>query len=271
MIDTGAQATVLSRDARRPAGAARPRIRDCWSAWRAARWSRPRRSTASRSAAAASTSASAAGGRRRAHRRRRRHPRARQPAGPARAARLRQAARSRSPMPRMLGGNRGYEIVVKARERLGQLIITSAPARRGQGRRDRRHRRAGQHRQHGAAPAVAPQPLAGRDRVDRHQRHHAQRRVRVGRELQIGPRQRAATIPIMFTDSRPFHTLGLADEPAMILGMERAQAVPPRGDRLQDAGACCSTCPRTPGCRAALSRPSDYSIPALPGAHATPH
>ena len=59
-----------------------------------------------------------------------------------------------------LGGNRGYEIVVRARERLGQLIITSARLDGVQVDGDRRHRRARQRRQPRAAQPAAPQPAS---------------------------------------------------------------------------------------------------------------
>ena len=117
-----------------------------------------------------------------------------------------------------LGGNRGYEIIVKARRRLGQLIITQAridgisvaviidtgaqtsignPALLEKLRR---------YRQHGENELtdINGQQMTGP--------------VKVARELTVG-RVSLRNFPIMFADSPPFRGLGLADEPALILGM----------------------------------------------------
>jgi predicted aspartyl protease len=117
-----------------------------------------------------------------------------------------------------LGGNRGYEIVVKARELLGQLIITSA-------------RLDGVHVavivDTGAQGSVGNMALLARLRRNRHLEDNEMTDVngttlggvvRVGRELELG-RGGVHNFPILFADSRPFHQLGLADEPALILGM----------------------------------------------------
>jgi predicted aspartyl protease len=117
-----------------------------------------------------------------------------------------------------LGGNRGYEIVVKARERLGQLIITSA-------------------RLDGVQTAVIVDTgaqgsvgnLALLDRLRRNRQladtemtdvngHTLGGVVRVARQLKLG-RANVQNFPILFADSRPFHAMGLAEEPALILGM----------------------------------------------------
>ena len=117
-----------------------------------------------------------------------------------------------------LGGNRGYEIVVKARERLGQLIITSA-------------------RLDGVQVAVIVDTgaqgsvgnLALLDRLRRNRQMVDTEMtdvngvtlggvVRIGRQLQLG-RANVQNFPILFADSRPFYRLGLADKPALILGM----------------------------------------------------
>ena len=117
-----------------------------------------------------------------------------------------------------LGGNRGYEIVVKARERLGQLIITSA-------------------RLDGVQVAVIVDTgaqgsvgnLALLDRLRRNRQladtemtdvngHTLGGVVRVARQLKLG-RANVQNFPILFADSRPFHAMGLAEEPALILGM----------------------------------------------------
>ena len=118
-----------------------------------------------------------------------------------------------------LGGNRGYEIVVRARQRLGQLIITRAKldgirvavvvdsgAQNSMGnpellRRLRRARNMGETE----VTDINGQSLSGM--------------VKLGSELQID-RARLENIPIMFADSPTFHALGLGDEPAMILGMQ---------------------------------------------------
>lgn len=117
-----------------------------------------------------------------------------------------------------LGGNRGYEIVVKARERLGQLIITKARldgipvdviidtgAEGSVGNmalleRLRRAREFGEFEM----TDINGVTLGGT--------------VRLARELDLG-RASVQNFPIMFADSRPFRTLGLKDKPALILGM----------------------------------------------------
>lgn len=117
-----------------------------------------------------------------------------------------------------LGGNRGYEIVVKARERLGQLIITKA-------------RLDGVVVDvivdTGAEASVGNMALLERFRRNRDGGDAEMTDingitlggvVRVARELELG-RASVRNFPILFADSRPFHTLGLADKPALILGM----------------------------------------------------
>jgi hypothetical protein len=121
---------------------------------------------------------------------------------------------------RELGGNRGYEIVVKAQRRLGQLIITAARidgikvaviidtgAQGSTGnpvlqQRMRRLRDAGQ----GTMTDVNGKSLSGA--------------VRVARELEVD-RVQLHNLPILFADSPTFHALGLSGEPALILGMEQ--------------------------------------------------
>jgi predicted aspartyl protease len=117
-----------------------------------------------------------------------------------------------------LGGNRGYEIVVKARERLGQLIITEAQldgirvsvvvdsgAQNSIGNPElfRRFRRA-RHIGESEVTDINGQVMTGV--------------VRLGSELNIG-RAKLQNIPIMFADSPTFAALHLANEPALILGM----------------------------------------------------
>jgi predicted aspartyl protease len=117
-----------------------------------------------------------------------------------------------------LGGNRGYEIIVKARERLGQLIIAQA-------RLD--GIRVAVVIDSGAQASIGNLALLNRFRRSRHlgetqvtdiNGEVLNGMVRVGSELQID-RARLNNVPIMFADSPTFHALGLADEPAMILGM----------------------------------------------------
>ena len=117
-----------------------------------------------------------------------------------------------------LGGNRGYEIVVKARERLGQLIITTA-------RLD--GVRVDVIVDTGAQGSVGNMALLERLRRNRKLENTEMTDingqtlggvVHVANELDLG-RGSVQNFPILFVDSRPFHTLGLADRPALILGM----------------------------------------------------
>jgi predicted aspartyl protease len=116
------------------------------------------------------------------------------------------------------GGNRGYEIVVRARERLGQLIITTA-------------RLDGVQVEvvvdTGAQGSVGNLALLNRLRRNKELASTEMTDingitlggvVRVARQLQLG-RANVQNFPILFADSRPFHSLGLADKPALILGM----------------------------------------------------
>ena len=116
------------------------------------------------------------------------------------------------------GGNRGYEIVVRARERLGQLIITTARLDGVQ---------VDVVVDTGAQGSVGN--LALLDRLRRNKELAATEMtdvngvtlggvVRVARQLELG-RANVQNFPILFADSRPFHSLGLADKPALILGM----------------------------------------------------
>lgn len=118
-----------------------------------------------------------------------------------------------------LGGNRGYEIVVRARSRLGQLIITEARLdgirvaivvdSGAQGsignlalqQRFRRNRQMGETE----VTDINGQVMTGM--------------VKLANSLQIG-RARLQNIPIMFADSPTFAALGLDDEPALMLGMQ---------------------------------------------------
>jgi predicted aspartyl protease len=117
-----------------------------------------------------------------------------------------------------LGGNRGYEIVVKARELLGQLIITTARLDGVQ---------VDVIVDTGAEGSVGNLALLDRLRRNRQLDDSVMTDingqtlggvVRVVRELNLG-RANVQNFPVLFADSRPFHTLGLADQPALILGM----------------------------------------------------
>lgn len=117
-----------------------------------------------------------------------------------------------------LGGNRGFEIIVKARRRLGQLIITEA---RLEGIR------VSVIVDTGAEASIGNMALFNKLRRTRRLQEtevtdingvQLTGPVRVAGELTVG-RASVRNIPIMFADSPPFHGLGLADEPAMILGM----------------------------------------------------
>jgi len=117
-----------------------------------------------------------------------------------------------------LGGNRGYEIVVRARERLGQLIITTARLDGVQ---------VDVVVDTGAQGSVGNLALLNRLRRNKELASTEMTDingitlggvVRVGRQLQLG-RANVQNFPILFADSRPFHSLGLASKPALILGM----------------------------------------------------
>lgn len=117
-----------------------------------------------------------------------------------------------------LGGNSGYEIVVKARERLGQMIITSA-------RLD--GIKVDVIVDTGAQSSIGNMALLERLRRNRKLADTEMTDingvtmegvVRVAERLDLG-RASIQNFPILFADSRPFHTLGLADKPALVLGM----------------------------------------------------
>ena len=148
-----------------------------------------------------------------------------------------------------LGGNRGYEIIVRAQRSIGQLIIadalvndvktaviidTGAQASVGNMallERLRRSRAFGEN----TMTDINGQDLTGQ--------------VRICESLSIGE-MNLTDIPILFVDTPPFDALGFADRPALILGMNelklfRRVAIDfnkrqvlfdlPRGVRRQDA------------------------------------
>jgi predicted aspartyl protease len=116
-----------------------------------------------------------------------------------------------------LGGNKGYEIVVKARRKLGQLIITEATFDGN---------RVAVVIDTGAESSIGNEKLMSKLRgrqtyptqmidmngveVDGH--------VRLARDVQIG-RVKLTNIAVSFFESPVFKQLGLDDQPAMVLGM----------------------------------------------------
>jgi predicted aspartyl protease len=117
------------------------------------------------------------------------------------------------------GADKGFEIVVRARRKLGQLIITSAKL-------------------DGVKVAVmvdtgAQGSLGNLALIERlRSRSVAETSltdvngvalggpVKIVRELDLG-RVRLNNVPVMFADSPTFHMLGLGSEPALILGMDQ--------------------------------------------------
>ncbi len=117
-----------------------------------------------------------------------------------------------------LGGNRGYEIIVKARQRLGQLIITEA-------RLD--GVKVAVVVDSGAQNSIGNPALFNRFRRARHMGESEvtdingevmSGTVKLADELNVG-RAKLQNIPVMFADSPTFAALDLDDEPAIILGM----------------------------------------------------
>ncbi len=117
-----------------------------------------------------------------------------------------------------LGGNRGFDIVVRARQRLGQLIIhraeidgvnvaviidTGAQGSVGNPELHRRLRRARQQEDTVMTDVHGVQ-LTGR--------------TLMAQKLELG-RAQLGNFPIVVADSPTFTSLGLSDEPAMVLGM----------------------------------------------------
>jgi predicted aspartyl protease len=119
---------------------------------------------------------------------------------------------------RTLGGNRGYEIIVKARRKLGQLIITNARVNGidtdviidtgSQGSvgnmalLDRLRQAAG----------------LGQDTMTDVNGKELTAAVKIGRTVQIDDIT-LNSIPILFADAPPFKALGLDRAPALILGI----------------------------------------------------
>ncbi|HEX7711120.1 MAG TPA: retroviral-like aspartic protease family protein [Sphingomonadaceae bacterium] len=118
---------------------------------------------------------------------------------------------------RDLGGNRGYEIVVTARRRLGQLIITSA-------RFD--NVRVAVIVDTGAEASIGNDALmrrlrggnAGPAQITDINGVQASGTVRLASEVRIGD-AKLSNIPVAFVESPLFKQLGLEGQPAMVLGM----------------------------------------------------
>ena len=116
-----------------------------------------------------------------------------------------------------LGGNKGYEIVIRARRKLGRLIITEATVD---------NVRTSVILDTGAQTSVGNLALSRKLRA--RSRHEVRNQDVNGREFQgavdvvgslrIGDMQ-IDNLPVMFTDGPAFTQLGLAKRPAMILGM----------------------------------------------------
>lgn len=118
---------------------------------------------------------------------------------------------------RSLGGNRGFEIIVNARRELGQLIITRATLDGirvnvlvDTGAQGSIGNLALQRRLRGRDAGTAAMTDINGVTVNSN--------VRMARDIRIGQAQ-LNNVPIMFLDSPTFAALGIDDEPAMVLGM----------------------------------------------------
>jgi predicted aspartyl protease len=119
-----------------------------------------------------------------------------------------------------LGGDRGFEIVVKARRKLGQLIITGARLNGID---------VNVIVDTGSQSSVGNMALFERMRGSRGlgdntltdvNGNDLTSQVKIIRKLQI-KNLNVSNIPIMFADAPPFRALGLNKEPALILGVEQ--------------------------------------------------
>ena len=148
-----------------------------------------------------------------------------------------------------LGGNRGYDIIVRARQSLGQLIIANAMVN---------DVKTAVIIDTGAQASVGNMALLDRLRRSRAKGENTMTdingedltgQVRVCETLRIGE-MNLTDIPVLFVDTPPFEALGFADRPALVLGMNelklfRRVAIDfnkrqvlfdlPRGVRRQDA------------------------------------
>jgi predicted aspartyl protease len=121
---------------------------------------------------------------------------------------------------KQLGGNSGYEIVVRAKRKLGQLIITQAELdgfkvaviidTGAQGSSGNMALARKLRRKQGVGTAVMTDingiSMAGT--------------MRLGQSLSL-ERAQLQNLAILFIDSPIFKSLGLEDEPALVLGMEQ--------------------------------------------------
>lgn len=116
-----------------------------------------------------------------------------------------------------LGGNRGYDIVVRARSVLGQLVITSAEL---DGIKVAVIVGSGAQGSVGNIPLQ--QRLRGRSLGDAVMTDingvTNQSETKLTREVRIG-KARITNVPLTFVDSPSFKALGLDNKPAMVLGM----------------------------------------------------
>jgi predicted aspartyl protease len=117
-----------------------------------------------------------------------------------------------------LGGNRGFEIIVRAREKSGQLIITQATLDGidvevilGTGAEGSIGNMALQRKLRGR-PRTAEATMTDINGA------MEETSVRMVSDLTIG-RARISTIPVAFMDSPSFEFLGLGNKPALLLGM----------------------------------------------------
>lgn len=116
-----------------------------------------------------------------------------------------------------LGGNRGFEIVVRARSKLGQLIITEAsldgiPVSLILGTGSE-----GTIGNYALRDRLRGKPLGDAEMTDINGVEESTS-IRLARDLRIG-RARVSRVPIGFVDSPSFEALGLDNKPALILGM----------------------------------------------------
>ncbi|MGZ3173461.1 MAG: aspartyl protease family protein [Croceibacterium sp.] len=121
---------------------------------------------------------------------------------------------------KQLGGDRGYEIVVKARRKLGQLIITGA---RLNGIDVDVIVDTGSQSSIGNMALFAQMSRTrgiGDNTLTDVNGHDLTSAVKVVRKLEIN-RMNVNSIPIMFADAPPFRALGLTDRPALILGIDQ--------------------------------------------------
>lgn len=124
---------------------------------------------------------------------------------------------------RQLGGNRGFEIVVTAHAKLGQLIITQASVN---GVRTAVLVDTGSQSSVGNAALLEKLQhtrVAGVVQMQDVNGASLSGPARIGGKLQIGDAA-ISNFAIAFADAPTFHTLGLTKEPALILGMNELRA-----------------------------------------------